>query len=153
MNMHLVNRVEERGFTLVELISVMILVGILSVVFLPRLAYINTAAVQGSRDDLIAALFFAQQASMARSSPSRTIRLQTTATQVTVTESVTSPSVSTKTIYSVSMHRGATLSIATLNYDKLGRTNAQNITVTGSGNSAGVTAVVRVEGSGYAFAN
>jgi MSHA pilin protein MshC len=57
--------------------------------------------------------------------------------------------------YPLKFPAGVTLSPApiTLVYDKLGRTTATNITLTGSGNSSGVTANVRVEASGYAFAN
>lgn len=142
------------GFTLVELVTVLVLVGILSVTLFNRVGGIGSAAVQGSRDDLIAALFFAQQTAMARSGSNRAIRLQIMADQITVTEIVTGAGASTKVIYNGAAHHGATFSPAAVrNYDKLGRTLPLDIAVTGSGNSAGVSAAVRLEGSGYAFAN
>ncbi|MEN0035822.1 MAG: type II secretion system protein [Cellvibrio sp.] len=142
------------GFTLIELIAVMILLGILSVALFSRLDSVRVSAVQSGRDDLIAALFFAQQTAMARTGQNRVIRLQISAGQISVTENVIGTGASTKIIYSIAMPRGATLTPAViLSYDKLGRTTPQNIMVTGSGNSAGVTASVRLEGSGYAFAN
>lgn len=143
-----------RGFTLIELIAVMILVGILSVTLFTRLGPVNTAALQAGRDDLIAALFFAQQQAMMRASSTNTISLQITATNVLVTEKngIAAPI----TIHSVNMPNGVTLSTPSINsftYDKLGRTSAETITLTGSGNSSGVSAKVKVEASGYAFAN
>ncbi|HCS64148.1 MAG TPA: hypothetical protein DIW64_08730 [Cellvibrio sp.] len=137
-----------QGFTLVELVTVIILVGILSVVLLTRLSSTGATTVQSGRDDLIAALFFAQQQAMMRSN----ITLVLTANSVSVNENNIPIKVSSD-FYPLTMPAGVTLTPATLTYDKLGRTAATDITLTGSGNSSGVTANVRVEASGYAFAN
>lgn len=145
---------KERGFSLIELITVMILVGVLSITLFTRMGALNTAPVQSGRDDLIAALFFAQQQAMMRAGPANIIKLQITATSVLVTEKV--GAASPITLHSVNMPSGVALStpaVSTFTYDKLGRTSAETITLTGSGNSSGVTANVRVEASGYAFAN
>lgn len=137
-----------KGFTLIELVAVMILVGVLSVVLFSRLGAVHTASIQSGRDDLIAALFFAQQQAMMRSN----ITLVLTANSVSVNENNIPIKVSSD-FYPLTMPAGVTLTPATLTYDKLGRTAATDITLTGSGNSSGVTANVRVEASGYAFAN
>lgn len=140
----------ERGFTLVELIAVIILVGIVSVTLFSRIGGINTAAVQGGRDDVIAALFFAQQTAMARSN----IQVVVSATAISVTENG-NPILVGSDYYPLAMPAGVTLSstIPTFSYDRLGRTTAGVITVTGSGNTAGTSASIAVEATGYAHAN
>jgi MSHA pilin protein MshC len=144
-------RFSARGFTLIELITVIILTGILSVVLVSRLGPTKTAAIQASRDDLIAALFFAQQTAMMRSTGTN-IKTVVTSNSVSVTENDIPIKLSTDH-YPLSMPQGVNLSPVTLVYDKLGRTTANTITLTGSGNSAGVSASVTVEASGYAYAN
>lgn len=136
------------GFTLIELITVMILVGILSVTLFTRVGSVGTAPIQSSRDDLIAALFFAQQQAMMR----KNISVVLSASSITVRENNADIVVSTDR-YPLRLPAGVTISPATLVYDKLGRTTATDITLMGSGNSSGVSARVRVEASGYAFAN
>lgn len=138
----------ERGFSLIELITVMILVGILSITLFSRLGPLGTAPIQSGRDDLIAALFFAQQQAMMRSK----ITLVVTGSSISVNENNVPLKISTDH-YPLAMPKGVSLSPITLAYDKLGRTTATNITLTGSGNSSGVSARIRVESSGYAFAN
>ncbi|WP_084128134.1 pilus assembly FimT family protein [Cellvibrio mixtus] len=136
-------RKSEHGFTLLELITVMILIGVISISLFSRIGSTGTAPVQSSRDDLIAALFFAQQQAMMRPG----ITLVVASTAVSVNRNGNPIRVST-------FARGVTASpVVTLSYDRLGRTTAANIVVTGSGNSSGVSATVRVETSGYAFAN
>jgi MSHA pilin protein MshC len=137
----------EGGFTLVELVAVIILVGILSVVLFSRLGAVHTAVVQSGRDDLIAALFFAQQQAMMRSG----IEVVVTANSVSVTENDI-PIAVTNDFYPLTMPAGVTLTPVILAYDKLGRTTATQIILTGSGNSSGVTATIQVDASGYAYA-
>ena len=137
-----------RGFTLIELMAVMILVGILSVALFSRMDFSRVSAVQSSRDDLIAALFFAQQQAMMR--PNITVVIS--ANSVSVNDAGT-PIVVSSNSYPLAMPTGVTLTPATLTYDRLGRTAPVNINITGSGNSAGTSARIRVETSGYAFAN
>lgn len=136
----------QRGFSLIELITVMILIGIISVMLFSRMGSVGTAAVQSSRDDLIAALFFAQQQAMMRNR----ITLVTTSNSVSVNEDGTPIAVSSN-YYPLAMPAGVSLTAVTLSYDKLGRTTPTTITVSGSGNSAGVSASIRVEATGYAF--
>lgn len=137
----------DKGFTLVELVAVIILVGILSVVLFSRLGAVHTAAIQSGRDDLIAALFFAQQQAMMRSD----ITLELTANSVSVNENGTPIKVSSD-FYPLTVPAGVSLPALTLSYDKLGRTTRTSIVLTGSGNSSGVSATIQVETSGYAYA-
>ncbi len=141
-------RKSDLGFTLIELIAVMILVSILSIALFSRIGSAGSSPIQSGRDDLIAALFFAQQTAMMR--PNITVVID--ASSVSVNENNVPIHLSAEH-YPLAMPKGVTLSPITLTYDKLGRTTATNITLTGSGNSSGVSARVRVEASGYAFAN
>lgn len=141
----------EQGFSLLELITVMILLGILSVTLFSRLGPVSTAAVQSGRDDIIAALFFAQQTAMMRSSGGNIV-LQLTTHSVSVTENGQPIRVAAD-YYPLALPQGVSVTPATFVFDKLGRTTASTITLTGSGNTAGTSAVIQVEASGYAYAN
>ncbi len=132
----------QQGFTLIELITVMILVGIISVTLFSRLGSVNSANIQAGRDDLIAALFFAQQSAMARSN----IQLILSTNSVSVTENGTPIKVHAQG-YPLTLPSGVTVTPMTLTYDKLGRTTAATITLSATG---GLTASITLEASGYA---
>lgn len=148
---------KEHGFSLIELITVMILLGILSITLFSRLGPVNTAAVQSGRDDIIAALFFAQQTAMMRSNGGN-IWVEVTNNSVSVMESGNPIDVG---YYPLTLPQGVLASAITDDpsdndqfvFDKLGRTQSGSITLTGSGNTAGTSATIRVEASGYAYAN
>lgn len=131
-----------RGFTLLELIAVMIIVSVMSVGLFSRLGSITSANVQAGRDDLIAALFFAQQTAMARSG----IQAVVTAGAVSVTENGTPIIVHAKG-YPLNFPSGVSATPVTFVYDKLGRTTAGSVVLT---TSNGASATVTVEASGYA---
>jgi len=134
-----------QGFTLIELITVVILIGIVSVTLFSRIDNIKTTNIQAGRDDLIAALFFAQQTAMARNN----IQLIITANSVSVNENGTPIKVHAQG-YPLSFPAGVTASPLTITYDKLGRTGsatANIITLSGTG---GLSASVTLETSGYA---
>jgi MSHA pilin protein MshC len=142
-------RRNERGFTLVELIAVIILISIMSVTLFSRLDSIKSANILAGRDDLIAALFFAQQTAMARDN----IQLIITANSVSVTENGTPIKVHAQG-YPLSFPSGITVTTPPsqpISYDKLGRIvgalTATTITLSGSG---GLSASVTLEASGYA---
>ncbi len=135
-------RSDARGFTLIELITVIILVSIISVTAFSRLGNISSANVQASRDDIIAALFFAQQTAMARNN----IQLVVTSNSVSVTENGTPIVVHSKG-YPLALASGVSATVATLTYDKLGRTSATTI---GLSSTSGASASIVVEASGYA---
>jgi MSHA pilin protein MshC len=136
-----------RGFTLIELVSVLLLVGIMSIGLMSRMGAVNTAAVEAGRDDIIAALFFAQQLAMVRAG----ISVEITATTIAVKENLvvlTSP-----VTYPLTMPSGINLSTAVplLVYDKLGQTTPTTINVMGSGNTQGTSVLITLEASGYAY--
>jgi MSHA pilin protein MshC len=132
--------VGQQGFTLIELITVMILISIICVTLMSRLTSVTSANVQASRDDLIAALFFAQQMAMVRSNIAVTI----SASAITVTEN----NVAFSQGYPLQFASGVTATPTTVSYtDKLAQTSPVTITLTGAG---GYSASVIVEASGYA---
>jgi len=131
-----------RGFSLIELIAVMILLGTLSVVLFSRLGNVNTAGVQGSRDDIIAAFSLAQQLAMARGG----ISLEIQANSVSVNQDNVPVNVG---YYPLVMPDGISLSSGHFEFDRLGRTQAGSVIVSGSG----VSATITVESTGYAYGN
>lgn len=144
---HFTMRMKEKGFTLIELITITVIVGVLSITLFSRVNTTGASAIQSGRDDLIAALFFAQQQAMMRSN----VTLVLTANTVSVNRN-NIPIVVSTGFYPLTMPRGVTLPALTLNYDTLGRTTATTIVLTGSGNSNGLTTSIRVEASGYTYA-
>jgi MSHA pilin protein MshC len=135
-------KLSERGFSLIELVTVMILISIISVTLMSRLGSVSSANLTAGRDDLIAALFFAQQTAMARSN----IQLILTANAINVTENGVSLQVHSQG-YPLSLPSGVSAAPVTLSYDKLGRTSATSILLTASG---GLSATIVVEATGYA---
>ncbi len=135
----------QSGFSLVELIAVILILGALSVVVVPRFLNLNTD-LQASRDDLVAALFYAQQIAMARDSSTNPVQLVTTSTTLSVTENAAAL-LNGGTQYPLSLPSGVTVTARTLNYDKLGRIPAAtSFTLTRGAD----TLTVQVSGSGYA---
>jgi len=132
------------GFSLIELITVLVIVAVLSFAVLPRLR-ISDSSLLTSRDKVVAALAHAQQIAMARDSVSNPITFVITSSSVDVREngsSVDLPGVDYPLLFANGVT--ATSGTGTLNYDKLGRTTATVISL----NNAQVT--ITVEGSGYA---
>lgn len=135
----------EQGFTLIELIAVIILLSLLSIAASSRLDQVNTG-VQAGRDDLVAALFLGQQIAMSRDSATNPIRVVVTATAVSVTENG-APLLYGGVQYPLSLPNGVQISpAATLNYDKLGRTSTATFLVSEGSTSMSVS----VSDSGYA---
>ncbi len=133
----------DQGFTLIELITVILLIGIISVVIGPRFFSQDTAGVQASRDDIIAALFFAQQTAMARNN----IQLTISSNSISVTENG-NPLRIHSDAYPLIVPNGTSIiaTPSTFTYDKLGKTTPGRITVSRDG----VSATITVEASGYA---
>ena len=132
----------QQGFTLIELIAVMVIVGIIAITASARFVSTDLVRLQASRDDLVAALFFAQQAAMAQDS----IAVSVSVGGVDVTRDGESIAAH-QDAYPLTFPAGVTASAANLHYDKLGRTTATSITLSAGGN----TATVIVSGSGYAY--
>ncbi|WP_370981441.1 Tfp pilus assembly protein FimT/FimU [Agaribacterium sp. ZY112] len=140
-------QVPVRGFTLVELITVMILIGILAV-SATSLFSKDTYSLQKSRDQLVAAFFSAQQLALAQRDR---VQLICTSTAIDIrrdlngngsfeaSESQTLDGVS----YPLSLAPGQSLTPATFNFDRLGRTTGRSLTITGGG-----SAVIQISNMG-----
>lgn len=134
---------KEKGFSLIELIAVMVILSVVSITVTARFSDGKVASVQAGRDDVIAALFFAQQTSMARNN----IQVVVSATSVSVTENGIAISLN-QDAYPLNFPANVTATAATFIYDKLGRvSSAGSITLSLDGTSA----VITVDGSGYAY--
>ena len=133
------------GFTLIELISVLLLVGILSAVVATRIASDGAERVQQSRDLLIAALFFAQQQAM---DVDAAVALQVDATSINVTLDGT-PTRAEGYVYPANLPTGVSLSpVTTFTYNRLGETTPASIRVL---HTDGSEVTVTVAATGYAF--
>jgi MSHA pilin protein MshC len=140
-----IQRKKQTGFTLVELIAVITLLGVLSVVLFSRINSVSASRVQASRDDVIAALFFAQQLAMSRSN----IQLTVSANSINVTENGNSIKLDSS-FYPLVMPGGISLTATRSNfsYDKLGRTSPGVIQIQTSDGAYSIS--VNVEITGYA---
>ncbi len=136
----------EKGFTIIELVTVILLIGILSAVVVSRFSNPAPFAVQQSRDDFVAALLYGQQIAMARDSATNPIRVVASANSVSITENGV-PILHGAVQYPLAFANGVSLTpLVTLDFDKLGRTSATVFTLSASGSSATVT----LDSSGYA---
>lgn len=135
----------QSGFTLIELIAVMIVIGVLSITLMSRMNSVNNAGVQEGRDSLIAAFFFAQQTAMARSTGNN-IGVVLGAKSINVTENGNS-----LIGYPITFSGGVNISpVLSVTYDKLGRTNKPKTIITITHNS-GSSASITLEASGYVY--
>ncbi|GAA5316497.1 MAG: hypothetical protein AseanaTS_17010 [Candidatus Pelagadaptatus aseana] len=135
----------DSGFTLLELLAVIVILGVLAATAFSRFNY-SFADLQRSRDDTVAALFFAQQVAMARDSSTNAVRFVSTANSISVTENgsaLTNGNIQ----YPLSLPAGVTVTAATLDFDKLGRiAAATTLAITSGSDSVNVT----ISESGYA---
>lgn len=138
-------RERQSGFTLVELIAVLTLVGVLSVVLMSRMSGFSASHVQASRDDVIAAFFFAQQLAMSENN----VQVLVTANAIDVQRNNVSMRLGSD-FYPLTMPSDITLtsSSAQFVYDKLGRTSAGNIQVQTT--DGRYSSQVQLEATGYA---
>lgn len=142
-------RNRQDGFSLVELIAVIIVLSVIGFSIGPRFTSTDTSRVQTSRDDVIAALFFAQQVAMARASNSNTVRFLFSSSQVSVEENGT-PLNNGGVIYPLSLPANVSLSSTRsgpYDFDKLGRTRAAVLTLSSGSSSA----QIQLSASGYAY--
>ncbi len=140
------------GFTLVELIAVMVVVGVIAAVATSRLVPHTTLQLQAGRDLLTTALFLAQQKAMSQLAPVRVIvsgniidvRMDANRDgNFTAAESITIAG----TRYPLQVDGGILFGTTSLNYDGLGHTTPVVIAVSKSGQSVNVT----VTATGYAY--
>lgn len=140
------------GFTLVELIAVMVVVGVIAAVAASRLMPHTILQVQAGRDLLTTALFLAQQKAMSQLAPVRVtvsgniidVRMDANRDgNFTADESITIAG----TRYPLQVEGGILFGTTSLNYDGLGHTTPVVIPVSKSGQSVNVT----VTATGYAY--
>lgn len=138
----------QRGFSLLELVAVIVVLSVISVVALPRFYNTDVAAVQSARDQALTAFFTAQQLAMARASDDNPIQITVTENSLNVTESGTSV-VAAGSAYPIILPQGVAITsgIGNYDFDKLGRTSAGQLTIERGSTSA----TINVEASGYAY--
>lgn len=131
------------GFTLIELVAVILLVGIISATAASRFFGASDAALMGSRDDLVMSLRIAQQKAMDLTAP---VTLVTTSNSVSV-EVGGSAVVSGAVEYPLTLRNGVTLAPATvLAFNRLGETSETVFQLS----AGGETVSVSVSAAGYA---
>jgi len=130
------------GFSLIELITVLIIASIIFVFVGGNIGQ-QGLELQTTRDDIVAGLFYAQQVAMARQNTANPVQFISDATPaIDVQENGTSIN---GDAYPLTLPVGFTLTPVVLDYDKLGRTSAATLTLSGSGTSMNIS----IESSGY----
>ena len=153
----ILNRARQGGLTLIELVTILVLVGILAVTSLPRILPSDTFQLQASRDSIITALFSAQQLAMTQdenvqvsffSSGNRfqvDVRIDGNGNGSFETSESTDV---TGVDYPISLEPNQSITATSIIFDKLGEPNsATNLTLSQSGKSV----IVSVSPTGYAF--
>lgn len=133
------------GFTLIELVAILVIIGVLSLTLLSRSANQGMTDVLAGRDQLVAALFFAQQKAMTVSDPVAVIVGGNSIDVRVGGISVQGDSFN----YPLLLPAQVSISAATINYlNRLGEVNATSLTLT---HADGSNATVTVTGAGYAY--
>jgi prepilin-type N-terminal cleavage/methylation domain-containing protein len=84
MNVSYISKTNDRGFSLIELIVVIVIAGIVAAVAIPRFTGISATAIAGTTDALLTTIRQAQQAALGRSNVSFTIAAGTGTWEFTV---------------------------------------------------------------------
>lgn len=142
----------EQGFSLIELIAVVIIVGIIAAVGSARIAPTNTMQLHASRDTLLTVLLVAQQKAMVQNNA---VQLIASDSQIDIRQDVNDNGVFSEdesirfggVTYPLTLTGNVMLTSATLDYDHLGRVTPTTLVLTQGSNSVTVT----VTGTGYAY--
>lgn len=142
----------QQGFSLVELITVLVIVGILASVAGSRMGPHATLQLQAGRDMVVSALFVAQQVAMAQSQP---VRVTTGDGRIDIRvdrngDGVFTPDESLSfagTAYPNALPGNIQISAATFEYSRLGHTAPAQITLSQSGASVTLT----ISETGYVY--
>jgi MSHA pilin protein MshC len=136
-----------RGFTLIELMAVLVILGSIAWVAVGRFSSSASYQLLQSRDNLIAALFIAQQQAMAQPSTAA-VTLIIEGRNLNVSSSSSSTLNDLGISFPLTFPSSITITPTSLRYDKLGRTTPVDIQLSIVGNAV----TVRVESSGFAYA-
>ncbi len=140
----------QSGFTLVELVVVILLVGILSAVAIPRFFKTSGFTERNATEEILIAFRYAQQLAMSRSGNIQMVidgnnyRIQEVGPPITI---VANPNGAGN--YSVNLPGGITASNTTITFDSLGRPSPNSQTDIAIGNSGTYTVRIEKE-TGYA---
>jgi MSHA pilin protein MshC len=146
------SRYHIQGFTLVELIAVLVILGILAAVVGSRSMSYSSLNVMGGRDLLVSALFSAQQKAM---SQANAVRVSTLGSSIDIrldsnSDGTFAPSESIRcngVLYPIDAPGGITFASQTFEFDHLGHTSAGTVSVSKGGDSVDIT----VTAVGYAY--
>lgn len=142
----------QEGFTLLELVTVLILVGIIGVIAVTRSIPSSTFQLQTSRDTIVAALFSAQQRAMTQVD---SVRFIAGTNQIDIRQDTNddgsfsaSESIRVGSVqYPVVLPVNQSLTASIFDYDRLGRTTATTLNL----NQDSATVAINVTASGYSF--
>lgn len=135
------------GFSLIELIAVIVIMAVLALVVSPSFFGRDAASVQTTRNNIIMAFSQAQQIAMAQGNAS--VVLTETSVDVQANNvSVSWPGTSYPYSFPSDTLVTNTATAGTWTFDKLGRTQAGTVVISGQ---QSVTQSITVEASGYAY--
>lgn len=141
---------QQNGFTLIELVSVMVIISVISVTSLSRITPTDTFQLQASRDQLVAAFFSAQQQAMVQT---QAIQLSTRGQAIDIKQDTNAdgsfasePSLSLGGVtYPLSIRANQSLSESSFVFNRLGQTTAGTVTVSMGENNV----LVNVSATGF----
>ncbi len=140
-------RLKQSGFSLIELMAVMVITGILSATAFVKFSP-SDIDLQTAKSDLLAALVYARETAMARSDGLSNISVVLSSSSIDVRiNNASVDSVSQQYPLSLKSSVSITGGTGTLSFNRLGETSEHSITLTQGASSD----VVTISGVGYAY--
>lgn len=118
----------QRGFTLIELVAVMIVVAVLAISAQGLGRKSEVQVLQASRDQVLLALRSAQHLAMAKAGAARSIEFVSSANRIDVRDSGSSLLLG-NTQYPLELGHGVQLNATSIRFDKLGRASPVVLTM------------------------